>query len=368
MATHSGPEGRPPALKRLADISPGWIEDVLHASGLADVSVSAVELEPIGAGNASDTKRVLIEYAALPPGAPTSLVCKFHPDDEAGRMGMAAGGTFDREIGSFRAIAARDACRIPRAYLLAHDEGDFNLVMEDLSSTAVLGDQITGCTPDEAAAVVVEMGRLHRAFAGDQEADAPDWMMRMSTLGDHFGADILRGAEVAEDRFGDRLSGAAYAMIHECAALADAWFRLPSSRLTLTHGDLRVDNVLFEQDQDRIRAILIDWQLTGLRNPMWDVAYFLASSLTIEDRRRHERALLTRYVETLGDAIPGFDEEQAIADGRLYMIASLTINILSTAVLPRDSAVDALILTLLERALAAADDWHALPAVRVAIG
>ena len=139
-------------------------------------------------------------------------------------------------------------------------------------------------------------------------------------------------------------------------------------RLTLTHGDLRVDNVLFEQGQDRIRAILIDWQLTGLRNPMWDVAYFLASSLTIEDRRRHERALLTRYVETLGDAIPGFDEEQAIADGRLYMIASLTINILSTAVLPRDSAVDALILTLLERALAAAGDWDTLPAVRVAIG
>ena len=50
------------------------------------------------------------------------------------------------------------------------------------------------------------------------------------------------------------------------------------------------------------------------------------------------------------------------------MIASLTINILSTAVLPRDSAVDALILTLLERALAAAGDWDTLPAVRVAIG
>ena len=368
MATHSGPDGRPPALKRIADISPGWIEDVLRASGLGSVAVSAVELEPIGAGNASDTKRVLIDYAEHALGAPTSLVCKFHPDDDQRRMGMEAGGTFDREIGSFRAIAARDACRIPLAYLLAHDGGNFNLVMEDLSSRAVLGDQIAGCAPDEAAAVLVEMGRLHRAFAGSTEADASDWMMRMSTLADHFGAEILRGAEVAEDRFGDRLSGAAYTMIRECAELADAWFRVPSSRLTLTHGDLRVDNVLFERPAGRAEAILIDWQLTGLRNPMWDVAYFLASSLKIEDRRRHERKLLVRYLETLGDAIPGFDEAQAIADCRLYMIASLAINILSTAVLPRDPSVDALILTLLERARAAADDWDALQAVRGVIG
>ena len=119
MATHSGADVRPSTLERLADISPAWIEGVLRAAGLDGLSVSAVALEPIGAGNSSETMRVLIDYHSNSTDAPSSVVCKFHPDEDDVRMGMAAGGTFDREIGSVRAIDARKACRIPKPYFLA---------------------------------------------------------------------------------------------------------------------------------------------------------------------------------------------------------------------------------------------------------
>ena len=200
------------------------------------------------------------------------------------------------------------------------------------------------------------------------ESPCSDSNLRPSSraLADVFGSEILAGASAAEDRFGDRLSPQQYATIRQCGELADAWCRLPSSRLSLTHGDLRVDNVLFDQRLERTQAILIDWQMTGLRNPMYDVAYFLASSLPVEDRRQHEKHLLARYLETLGERMSDYDEGEALRDCRLFMIASLTINILSTALLPQTHSVDQLILTLLERATAATEDWDGLASVREA--
>ena len=337
---------------------------VLGACGIHTPAVTRVELQPVGAGNASDTRRVLISYDAEAIDAPESLICKFHPNTEAQRLGMAADGTFAREIGSYRAIGERNACQVPTPYLLGNDGGYFNLVMEDLSRVAALGDQIAGCSVAEAEAVIVEMAKLHGAFADLGETHALDWLMRMPSMGDTFADGILAGAALAGERFGEQLTGQQYASIGQCAELASAWYHLPWSHLTLTHGDPRVDNVLFDKRCPTVAAVIIDWQLTGLRNPMYDVAYFLSSSLSVADRRQHEKVLLARYLDTLGESMPDYREADAVADYRLSMIASLTLNILSTAVLPRTPSVDTLIQTLLVRSITATDDWDSLAAIR----
>jgi phosphotransferase family enzyme len=55
-----------------------------------------------------------------------------------------------------------------------------------------------------------------------------------------------------------------------------------------------------------------DWQLVRTGHWSHDVGYFLAGSLTPEDRRRHERDLLSGYLDSLGQAgaktAPSFDE------------------------------------------------------------
>ena len=106
--------------------------------------------------------------------------------------------------------------------------------------------------------------------------------------------------------------------------------------------------------------------MTGLRNPMYDLAYFLSSSLSVEDRRQHERRLLAHYLDALGERLPAYSEEQAIEDYRLSMIASLTTNLIATVALPRTPAANNLILTLLTRGAAAAEDWDSLAAIRPA--
>ncbi|WP_011296148.1 phosphotransferase [Cupriavidus necator] len=46
-----------------------------------------------------------------------------------------------------------------------------------------------------------------------------------------------------------------------------------AGRSTLVHGDFRIDNVMFERNSYRVKAVL-DWELSTLGNPLADLAYF----------------------------------------------------------------------------------------------
>ena len=65
---------------------------------------------------------------------------------------------------------------------------------------------------------------------------------------------------------------------------------------TLLHGDPHPGNTYTLGDT----VGFYDWQL--VRSGSWahDVGYFLGSSLTVADRRRHERELLDHYLDALG--------------------------------------------------------------------
>ncbi|MGJ3626743.1 aminoglycoside phosphotransferase family protein [Sphingomonas sp. MMS24-JH45] len=191
-------------------------------------------------------------------------------------------GSYYRETGSYP-IAAR-ACRTPRLLWIAGQAADnINLVMEDLSRSARAGDQIAGCRPADARAVVTELAKLHRAFHPMDAVDAPEWAMSMAATADYWCAAIARGIPVIEEHVADRLTAQELAGVAAAGRVADRWYRLPVSRATLTHGDPRVDNILFldrDEEGGGVEAVLIDWQMTGWRNPMHDVGYFLSGSVS----------------------------------------------------------------------------------------
>ncbi|WP_433503622.1 phosphotransferase [Pseudonocardia halophobica] len=75
------------------------------------------------------------------------------------------------------------------------------------------------------------------------------------------------------------------------------WARIAATGpQTLLHGDPHPGNTYTVGHT----VGFYDWQLVRSGSWVHDVGYFLASSLTVADRREHERALLAGYLDALG--------------------------------------------------------------------
>ena len=88
--------------------------------------------------------------------------------------------------------------------------------------------------------------------------------------------------------------------------------------VSLVHGDFRIDNLLFGKNDLRVRAV-VDWELSTLGHPLADLGYFCMAlrlprnpalpGLAGLDRSElgipSEAAMLARYAELTGRAIPG---------------------------------------------------------------
>ncbi len=101
--------------------------------------------------------------------------------------------------------------------------------------------------------------------------------------------------------------------------MADLPGRCPADdgRISLVHGDFRIDNLMWAKDEARILAVM-DWELATLGHPLADLGYFCMAlrlprnpalpGLAGLDRATlgipTEAALLTRYSERTGQAIP----------------------------------------------------------------
>jgi hypothetical protein len=102
------------------------------------------------------------------------------------------------------------------------------------------------------------------------------------------------------------------AALRDRSGLRRAWERMqalaqPQSEC-LVHGDAHPGNLYFTREG---RAGFLDWQNTMHGPWAHDVAYLIATGLSVEDRRQHERELLREYLDALGRAgggPPSFDE------------------------------------------------------------
>ena len=73
--------------------------------------------------------------------------------------------------------------------------------------------------------------------------------------------------------------------------LVDHLDQLVEEPLTFVHGDYRLDNMFFDGDG----LTVVDWQNSAVANGLYDVAYFLAGSVSPEVRRVVEKEALLEY-------------------------------------------------------------------------
>lgn len=177
---------------------------------------------------------------------------------------------------------------------------DYVLVMEDVTRRG--GDPRDSTRPltvDQAANAVRGLARLHSRYWEFDTRIWPqlDWVNTWAPtegfqagLRTYVPTGLTRGA----DRLPDRV--ARYDGDH----IVDLWARyvalLHRNPVTLLHADAHIGNI-YTLPGDEVG--FLDWQV--VRRGAWaqDVGYFLMGALTTEDRREHEKALITEYLGAL---------------------------------------------------------------------
>ncbi len=267
-------------------------------------------------------------------------------------------GFYDREVSFYRDREAVPSVRAPHCWHVdaAPEAVPFVIVLEDLDRARMV-DQLEGCELVDALRVARAAAALHAPLWGRPELHELPWLPAVNGPLYAAAQPVLQAAAPAfVERWRPMIGDEAAALAVEVADnLNELQNRAAAGPLTLCHYDLRLDNLLFEDDADRVA--LIDFQLMATQRGPYDLAYFLGWSMTPEQRRAHAPAVLDEYHRVLGRL--GVDVDRRWIDDvyreSMLFVVSMGITTGVNAVTENERA-DALIEALITRgAIAAAD-------------
>jgi hypothetical protein len=271
-------------------IDAGWLETALapRFPGARVASLEVVERHEATNAHA----RLHVEYDE-DAGAPAQIFCKLLPADPARRAAIAATGMGVREALFYAHLAPQLAMRVPAVYAVRHDprDGAFLLLLEDLApSGCSVSDGSVGVGVDAAGIALEDLAGLHLRFE-DAAARRQTAAWVEGPLHDPgYASGMLRhGLQFHRDRLGDAFARVAELYVERADALHALWQEGPT---TVIHGDPHIGNVF----DDRGVTGFLDWGIISTGTPLRDVSYFLTMALDIEDRRAHERDLLSHYL------------------------------------------------------------------------
>ena len=203
-----------------------------------------------------------------------------------------------REFVFYRDIAPHGPMRVPSLLYGDFDARShrFVLVLEDLGGMQAIA-QIDGVGVQRARRAIREIAALQGRYweAADDPALAACGAFLATRERRIMQTIYLLTLPAAFDRFGDCFTTATSRLADAFGTRVAAHFAATAAGpATLVHGDYRGDNVLFGgAGRDDFAAI--DWQGCGIGCGMYDVAFFLATSVTTGDRRRVERDAVAEY-------------------------------------------------------------------------
>ena len=277
-----------------------WLQRALSASGEFP-TIRNIAVEDIGSGSGAIASilRCTLTYHDDAPEAPKSVVIKLSTSDRKSLRIAKLLSMYKREYFCFRDLAPHIPMGLPGLLYGDFDNAShrFVMVLEDLEYMERM-DQLTGADACRAMRAIRGVAELHGRFwnrldqppASDFLASAGGprpWLSQLIYLGclppclERFGNLFSDRTRRLAEAFGPRI--------------VDHMRELASGPQTLTHGDFRLENMFFG-GAGADNFTVIDWQTSGLiGNGVYDVAYFMVSSVPTEVRRHIEREAVEEY-------------------------------------------------------------------------
>ena len=282
-------------------VTPDWLTEVLHEAGALPAASKVTGLDATqigqGVGVMGEIQRVVLGFTGDPGPAPASVVVKLPSAFEANRAQGVGLGMYEAEVRFYRELGPRTPSGMPTIYFadIVAGTGEFVIVMEDLGRLQMV-EQSAGMSVDQAAAALRVLAGVHGAWWGRVETPEVEWINTMvgprtamvdgllpqlwPVFAALFGEVLPDGGLALGEAFSRR-----YLSLQQGFAVGP-W--------TLAHQDYRVENLMFG-DPAADDVVILDWQGIGRGPGGYDVAYLLGGSLSIEDRRAHERDLVGEY-------------------------------------------------------------------------
>jgi len=285
------------------DITPRWLTAVL-CNHIAGAEVISHQLDQKDNGN-SNRRRIFLQYneVGVKAGLPTSVFCKA-TQGLANRISLGPPGCIEAEITFYNKIRPLLDIEAPVSFFgnMNHETLNSILILADLGNEARFCTHTTEITPTRIREQLGLLASYHgKFFDGPEHAllkknylTWPEFFSRID-YPDYEEA-CYKGFLAAEKVIPSRLYVRCDDVWPATRKSVATHLNLPH---TLSHGDVHLRNWYINSEG---KMGLSDWQSITCSHWSRDVAYLIATSLTVEQRRLWEKELLRYYVDQLQQA------------------------------------------------------------------
>ena len=300
----------------LKEINAEWLTTALRENGIIDEAfVKEVAHHALGddAGFNGEVAILKLQYSDPNITAPTSMVLKIPTASKNRIMGQTM-GLYEKEIRFYRDLKPLLASRTPQHYYSALDAADdpdviierltglnkmpmwliavftklatwmvastprkYVLLIEDLSDYR-MGDQMQACSAEDTKRVLSSMASIHAQFWNSDQLATMTWIAPVSTTSRvihlMYQQSIGKIKSAHDSKFSEHQKKIIEWLTKNGVEITEVQGKEPS---TLLHGDVRLDNICFDDENDQ--AVLFDWQTMQNGPAGMDLAYFISATV-----------------------------------------------------------------------------------------
>ncbi len=292
-------------------------------------------------------------------GAPATVVGKFPSADPVSKQTGIQLNNYVREVFFYKTLQSTVDITTPKVFFtdINPETHDFIILMEDLAP-GQQGDQLAGCSADEAALAMEELGKLQGPRWGDET------LLQYELLGGRAPSEESAGHQglyqMLEpgflERYGSRLDSHQQQLVNQVGNRLATYHEIYDGPPGLVHVDYRLDNMMFGGPYP---LAVVDWQSITLGCPVADASYFLGTSLPPEIRAAEEKHLLKLYLDVLNSYGVELDADKAFSLYRNYAPGGLIMAVIASMIVGETERGNDMFMAMATRSMQMCDDLEA---------
>ena len=304
--------------------------------------------QAVGSGQVGDSYRLSLDWNNNE--GPETIIAKCSAKDLTSRQTAKNMNLYEIEAYWYNQYGNKIPIRCPEAYFVGLDKkdiGNFIMFMEDLYPARQIS-QMAGCNVNDIRLALDEVALLHKAHWDDNN------LSKIKCL--NYGKDRKKFIkqfliEIYPDwcsRYKDRIDKSILEMGKSLIDRYDSYIEIKTEPIVLSHGDFRLDNLLFYDNNGRVAVL--DWQTLSAGVPMADIAYCISTSFSdSNDRKIHEESLVSRYLKKLNLDDGVYPYELAWRDYRRCSFIGFLMGVISSMLVERTERGDEMFAVMVER-------------------